>query len=123
MGFDQIQHVFVLMLENRSFDHLLGFSGISGTDAVTGSPTSVQGLSGTETNIYNGVTETVSAQADYAMAVDPGHEFTDVLANCVGRQPRTRPAAPIPRSMVPASSPPMQRPVPRPNCKEIWARF
>ena len=23
MGFDQIQHVFVLMLENRSFDHSL----------------------------------------------------------------------------------------------------
>jgi phospholipase C len=84
MGFDQIQHVFVLMLENRSFDHLLGFSGISGTDAVTGSPTSVQGLSGTETNIYNGVTETVSAHADYAMVVDPGHEFTDVLCQLCG---------------------------------------
>ena len=60
MGFDQIQHVFVLMLENRSFDHLLGFSGISGTDAVTGSKTAVQGLAGTETNTYNGATYTVS---------------------------------------------------------------
>jgi hypothetical protein len=30
-----IQHVFVLMLENRSFDHMLGFSGISGIDAET----------------------------------------------------------------------------------------
>jgi len=28
MAFDQIQHIFVLMLENRSFDHLLGFSEI-----------------------------------------------------------------------------------------------
>ena len=28
-----IEHVFVLMLENRSFDHMLGFSGITGKDA------------------------------------------------------------------------------------------
>src|SRR5712692_2430800 len=39
-----INHVFVLMLENRSFDHMLGFSGISGTDAVSGNPTSINGL-------------------------------------------------------------------------------
>jgi len=32
------------MLENRSFDHMLGFSGISGTDAVSGRPTSINGL-------------------------------------------------------------------------------
>jgi phospholipase C len=41
---NEIQHVFVLMLENRSFDHMLGFPGISGTDAVSGSPTSINGL-------------------------------------------------------------------------------
>ncbi|MBV9158000.1 MAG: hypothetical protein JO097_17175 [Acidobacteriaceae bacterium] len=39
-----IQHVFVLMLENRSFDHMLGFSGISGTDAVSGGHTGITGL-------------------------------------------------------------------------------
>ena len=33
-----VQHVFVLMLENRSFDHMLGFSMISGRDAETGQP-------------------------------------------------------------------------------------
>ncbi|MGC2161523.1 MAG: alkaline phosphatase family protein [Silvibacterium sp.] len=79
MAFDQIQHVFVLMLENRSFDHLLGFSGISGTDASSGLQTTVNGLLGTETNSYQGVTSTVSQPADYAMVVDPGHEFPDVL--------------------------------------------
>jgi len=84
MAFDQIQHVFVLMLENRSFDHLLGFSGISGTDAVTGLATTVNGLSGTETNTYNGLTATVSQPADYAMVVDPGHEFPDVLYQLCG---------------------------------------
>jgi len=31
-----IKHVFVLMLENRAFDHMLGFSGITGTDPNTG---------------------------------------------------------------------------------------
>jgi phospholipase C len=84
MAFDQIEHVFVLMLENRSFDHLLGFSGISGTDAATGSPTVVNGLSGTESNSFQGVTSVVSRPADYAMAVDPGHEFPDVLCQLCG---------------------------------------
>jgi len=45
-----IQHVFVLMLENRSFDHMLGFASIRGTDAETGAPTEINGLKGTETN-------------------------------------------------------------------------
>jgi phospholipase C len=31
-----ISNIFVLMLENRSFDHMLGFSEITGTDAVSG---------------------------------------------------------------------------------------
>ena len=44
------EHVFVLMLENRSFDHMLGFSGITGTDAATGNPTAIDGLSGAEAN-------------------------------------------------------------------------
>jgi phospholipase C len=48
MGSSQIQHVFVLMLENRSFDHMLGFSGITGTDASTGLTTKINGLSGIE---------------------------------------------------------------------------
>jgi phospholipase C len=84
MAFNQIEHVFVLMLENRSFDHLLGFSGISGNDAGSGAKTTVNGLSGTETNSYNGKVTAVSHPADYAMVVDPGHEFTDVLCQLSG---------------------------------------
>jgi phospholipase C len=84
MAFDQIQRVFVLMLENRSFDHLLGFSGIKGTDAVSGLPTPVNGLTGAETNSYQGVTSAVSQPADFAMVVDPGHEFLDVLCQLCG---------------------------------------
>ena len=35
-GLDNLRHIVVLMMENRSFDHMLGFSGISGIDAVSG---------------------------------------------------------------------------------------
>jgi phospholipase C len=46
-----IQHIFVLTLENRSFDHMLGFSGIGGTDAVTGVPTRINGLISPEISV------------------------------------------------------------------------
>jgi phospholipase C len=72
------------MLENRAFDHLLGFSGITGTDAATGRPTSINGLSGEETNSFNGETGKVSQPADDVMTVDPGHEFPDVLCQLAG---------------------------------------
>jgi len=79
-----IEHVFVLMLENRSFDHLLGFSGITGVDAVTEAPTKINGLIGTESNSFNGQTYVVSSGADYRMPTDPGHEFPDVLRQLCG---------------------------------------
>jgi phospholipase C len=84
MAYDQIQHVFVLMLENRSFDHLLGFSAISGTDAASGLPTTINGLSGTEENVYDGTPYQVAHPADYSLVVDPGHEFPDVLCQLSG---------------------------------------
>ena len=96
MAFNQIEHIFVLMLENRSFDHLLGFSGISGTDAVSGLPTTVKGLAGTETNSYQGRVSTVSRPADYAMVVDPGHELTDVLCQLCGADAKYVPSGHYP---------------------------
>lgn len=72
------------MLENRSFDHMLGFSKISGRDAKTGQPTQVDGLAGSESNVFNGATYTVSKGADLVMPVDPGHEFTNVLEQLCG---------------------------------------
>ena len=80
-----IQHIFVLMLENRSFDHMLGFSGISGTDAVTGKPTTINGLTGTESNTYNGRKFTVQRGADSMMPHDPAHEFPDVVTQLAGQ--------------------------------------
>ena len=84
MGAEQIKHVFVLMLENRAFDHMLGFSGINGIDAETGQPTTMRGLDGTETNPYNGTSYPATPGADWVMPVDPGHEFSDVLEQLGG---------------------------------------
>ena len=39
-----ITHVFVLIMENGSFDHMLGFAGLSGTDAATGKSTRADDL-------------------------------------------------------------------------------
>ncbi len=79
-----INNVFVLTLENRSLDHMLGFSGITGTDAVTGQQTALKGLSGVESNSYRGQTYQVTKSADATMPVDPGHEFLDVLEQLCG---------------------------------------
>jgi len=79
-----VDHVFVLMLENRAFDHMLGFSGITGNDAETGASTTINGLTGSEANIFNGITHRVSQGADDVMPVDPGHEFNNVLEQLCG---------------------------------------
>jgi phospholipase C len=80
-----VQHIFVLMLENRSFDHMLGFSEIRGRDAETGGATQVNGLTGSESNVFDGSSYTVSKPADTTMPVDPGHEFTNVLEQLCGQ--------------------------------------
>lgn len=80
-----IEHIFVLMLENRSFDHMLGWSGITGTDATTGQPTRIDGLTGKEFNILpGGATAAVEQGAPFALNADPGHEFGNVLEQLCG---------------------------------------
>lgn len=93
-----IEHVFVLMLENRSFDHMLGFSKIAGTDAATGEPTAIDGLSGTESNSWNGSEYVVTEGADLTMPADPSHEFTFVVEQLRGAgatYPRGGPYPPV----------------------------
>jgi phospholipase C len=80
----RIKHVFVLMLENRSFDHLLGFSGITGTDARTGQPTAIDGLTGSESNVYDGVTYAVVRGAPDRAPHDPSHDFPGTLHQLCG---------------------------------------
>ena len=88
---NKIEHIFVLMLENRSFDHMLGFSDITGQDAVTGAPTIVNGtnpLANTNVNPQNGNIVPVSTPADFTLKnidKDPGHEFPDTLVALAGQ--------------------------------------
>ena len=95
-GFNGLEHLFVLMLENRSFDHMLGFSGITGREAVSDQPTRVLGLTGTESNRFNGQVFTVSQPADFVMPIDPGHEFSDVLHQLCGSSAVYSPGGPYP---------------------------
>jgi phospholipase C len=69
-----IQHVFVLMLENRSFDHLFALSGIPGIVAATAA----------DTNTCNGTVYAFDGGAPDQMPTDPAHEFMDVLEQLCG---------------------------------------
>ncbi len=74
-SYSPITNVFVLMLENRSFDHLFGGSGIAGLDVP---------LPGT-TNSYEDVAYPVGQPAPTSMTSDPGHEFADTVEQLAGQ--------------------------------------
>jgi phospholipase C len=79
-----IEHVFVLMLENRSFDHMFGFSGLRGVDP-DGNPTELDGADPSRDSNVDPSTSAsipVGTPADFQLKnvdVDPGHEFEDTL--------------------------------------------
>jgi hypothetical protein len=84
----RIEHVFVMIMENRSFDHMLGMSGITGTDAETGELTTINGLTGKESNSLSdppGTTFSVGPGAPDTMPVDPGHGFFNTLIELAGK--------------------------------------
>lgn len=84
-----IKHIFVLMLENRSFDHMLGFSQISGKDAITGGDTTINGVDDTFLNINSKLGPLdplkicfAKTPADFQVIESdfgPPHEFMDAL--------------------------------------------
>ena len=85
----KIAHIFVLMLENRSFDHMLGFSELDGTDAVTGAPTVANDLRAGFANPVPGGSTTAAARTPAAYAIStamkgPGHEFDNVVTQLAG---------------------------------------
>jgi len=82
----EIKNVFVLLLENRSFDHMLGFSGITGTDAVKDVAIKVEGLTGDEWNNHGGARHYVRSPFLEPIPIDPAHEFLDVLEQLCGTQ-------------------------------------
>ena len=93
----EIKNVFVLFLENRSFDHMLGFSGITGPDAETGAETQIIGLGGSERNGYLGASYFVGKPFQEPIPVDPAHEFLDVLEQLCGTQAVYEPGKSYPR--------------------------
>jgi phospholipase C len=71
----QIEHIVVLMLENNSFDRMLGWmSGVDGVDFAN--PRSNPNLAGAQV----ATTTTVTRQ----MKSDPAHDLSDVLAQMAG---------------------------------------
>jgi phospholipase C len=71
-----ITNVFVLMLENHSFDNIFAMSGIKDINAAT-----VQ-----DWNSYQGEKYLVQDGAPPFMTTDPGHEFKDVLEQLCGAE-------------------------------------
>src|SRR4051812_17172849 len=73
----QIEHIVVLMLENRSFDHMLGYLSLEGGRQ------DVDGLTGGESNFDDDGNEHVVQRmaSPTAMEVDPCHEW-----DCVDEQ-------------------------------------
>ena len=69
-----ITNVFVLMLENHSFDSIFAMSGIPGITAATVK----------DWNSYGGEKFFVKDGAPWSMTTDPGHEFKDVLEQLCG---------------------------------------
>src|SRR5260370_2018310 len=73
-GLDNLKHVVVLMMENRSFDHMLGYA--------QSDQWKIDGLKGNETNLDSqGGAAQVSSDARYAgdFTPDPGHAVRDTL--------------------------------------------
>ena len=73
-NYSPITNVFVLMLENRSFDHMFGSSGIPGIEVPP---------PGTS-NPYNGTDFPVGNPSPTSMTSDPGHEFGDTVQQLAG---------------------------------------
>jgi phospholipase C len=72
-----IEHVIVLMLENRSYDHMLGYLPNGG------------GLAGDEFNQVNPADPAseqigVTNQAEYITTIDPAHDFVNVAKELFG---------------------------------------
>src|SRR6185437_15838119 len=78
-GFDKLKHIVVLMMENRSFDHMLG--GLMAADPR------INGLTGSEVNLdpENNPVK-VQPLADYQgqLQPDPGRSFAAVQQQLFG---------------------------------------
>jgi len=85
----QIEHFFVLMMENRSYDHLFGYGNFQGwAPGHNGSGPKIQaeGLTGAESNpdSETGTYVHVSPTAPDSVGFDPDHEFPSVREQVCG---------------------------------------
>lgn len=83
----KIKRLFVLMMENHSYDHLLGWCDLRGWTPA-GVATQADGLVGKPIFANydgNNMPHPVGQGAAYGLASDPGHEFSDVLLQLCGR--------------------------------------
>ena len=102
-SFRGIKRFVVLMLENRSFDHLFGF--------LKASNPQVAGLTGTEFNQKDPNSPgdppiTVRRASTFVMPFDPAHEFYDVQVQLYGPMKGTAPDLP-PLANLPTDPAPM----------------
>src|SRR5216684_3981628 len=94
-GFDKLKHIVVLMMENRSFDHMLG--------ALKEADSRIDGLDGTQSNPdTTGAATFVRPLAEFQgqLDPDPDHHFAGVdlqifnasfsRSPCCRRRPPTR---------------------------------
>jgi phospholipase C len=83
-SFQKIEHLVVLMLENRSFDHLLGY--------LKQKNPAINGLSGAEFNYLDPVSPQSATRIKVGpvtaspMPFDPAHEFANVNAQLFGSE-------------------------------------
>jgi phospholipase C len=78
----KINHFVVLMLENRSFDHLFG--------SLNKINPNIAGLTGEEScpdSYAAGASAKVRPATDFKMTFDPGHEFEDIQTQLYGLDP------------------------------------
>ncbi|MDR3575950.1 MAG: alkaline phosphatase family protein [Anaerolineaceae bacterium] len=85
---NSIEHVIVLMLENRSFDHLLGY-------LKTGHELSGSEFNPTDPADSKSEKVYVSNTSDYITAVNPAHDFEDVKKQMYGKLGQVTDPAPM----------------------------
>ena len=86
-----ISHVFVVMLENHSFDNIFAMSGLPGIDAATTADSNSYTDPNAATTTYH-----VQSGAPLSLPTDPGHEFADVVEQLCGQGATFPPGGPYP---------------------------
>jgi phospholipase C len=71
---DQIEHIFILMMENRSFDHMLGYLDAANPKIMGIAHAAAAGYA----NLFNATPYAPAPRIDPAVPVDPLHEREDI---------------------------------------------